>query len=30
MPKLIVTTNMSLDRVIDVGGGWFDPLAPVT
>jgi dihydrofolate reductase len=27
MRKLIVTENMTLDGVIDLAGGWFDPLA---
>jgi len=28
MRKLVVTENITLDGVIDMAGGWFDPLAP--
>ena len=27
MRKLVVTENMTLDGVIDLAAGWFDPLA---
>jgi dihydrofolate reductase len=27
MRKLVVTENITLDGVIDMSGGWFDPLA---
>ena len=26
MRKLVVTENITLDGVIDMAGGWFDPL----
>jgi hypothetical protein len=28
MRKLVVTENITLDGVIDMSGGWFDPLNP--